>query len=214
MFDLSWSELLLVGAIALVVIGPRELPRVLRTVGQTFAKLRRMAGDFQSQFNAAMREAELDDIRNTVNDVQSATSRVLSDSAGGARFDPLRTVRNELRDAIQKTAEPPSTPAPTSPPPSSGVASSSAPSFPSTAPASPATDVQKIHVPDTSGVITEITRSRKRQRVVIAAPSEAVKRLGRPRNEHRAFTRRSGFPLYPCDPDQRATGRVMHDHAG
>lgn len=200
MFDLSWSELLLVGAIALVVIGPRELPRVLRTVGQTFAKLRRMAGDFQSQFNAAMREAELDDIRNTVNDVQSATSRVLNDSAGGARFDPLRTVRDELRDAIQKKAEPPSTPAPTSPPLASGVASSSAPSFPSTTPASPATDIQKIHVPDTSGVITEITRSRKRQRVVIAAPSEAVKRLGRPPQRTSRLYKKVRFSALPVRP--------------
>ncbi len=103
MFDLSWSELLLVGAIALVVIGPRELPRVLRTVGQTLSKMRRMAGDFQQQFSAAMREAELDELRSTASDVKSAADRALGTGSGGA-FDPLRTVRDELRDAIQKPA--------------------------------------------------------------------------------------------------------------
>ena len=63
MFDVSWGELLIVGAVALVVIGPKDLPKALRTLGQTTAKLKRMAAEFQNQFNEAMREAELDEIR-------------------------------------------------------------------------------------------------------------------------------------------------------
>jgi sec-independent protein translocase protein TatB len=63
MFDIGWSELLVIGIVALVVIGPKELPGLLRTIGAMMGKVRRMAGEFQGQFNEAMREAELEDLR-------------------------------------------------------------------------------------------------------------------------------------------------------
>ena len=59
MFDIGWGELLVIGVVALVAIGPKELPTVLRTLGQWMAKLRRMASEFQGQFQEAMREAEM-----------------------------------------------------------------------------------------------------------------------------------------------------------
>jgi len=61
MFDIGWGELLLIGVVALIVIGPKELPGALRTLGQWMGKLRRMASEFQGQFQEAMREAELAD---------------------------------------------------------------------------------------------------------------------------------------------------------
>ena len=57
MFDISWGELILIGMVALIAIGPKELPGALRTLGQWMTKIRRMASDFQSQFQEAMREA-------------------------------------------------------------------------------------------------------------------------------------------------------------
>jgi sec-independent protein translocase protein TatB len=98
MFDIGWSELLLIGAVALVVIGPKDLPRALRTLGQFTTKLKRMAADFQGQFNEAMREAELDDIRRSVESVRETTKS----------FNPLQTVREELRNTIE--AKPPTAP--------------------------------------------------------------------------------------------------------
>jgi sec-independent protein translocase protein TatB len=95
MFDIGWSELLLIGAVALVVIGPKDLPRALRTLGQFTTKLKRMAADFQGQFNEAMREAELDDIKRSVESVRETTKS----------FNPLQTVREELRNTIE--AKPP-----------------------------------------------------------------------------------------------------------
>lgn len=89
MFELSWGEVLIVGAVALIVIGPKDLPQALRTVGQMAGKLRRMASDFQGQFNDAVREADLDDIRKQVASVNDA-----------ANFNPIQTVRDELRSAI------------------------------------------------------------------------------------------------------------------
>jgi sec-independent protein translocase protein TatB len=58
MFDLDASKILVVGIVALAVIPPKDLPRVLRTVGQYVGKMRRMASEFQGQFMDAMKEAE------------------------------------------------------------------------------------------------------------------------------------------------------------
>jgi sec-independent protein translocase protein TatB len=72
MFDIRWSELLVIAVVALIVIGPKELPSVLRTVGQWTTKIRRMAGEFQSQFQEAMREAEMADLKKHADDLNKA----------------------------------------------------------------------------------------------------------------------------------------------
>lgn len=78
MFDFGSGELLVIGVVALVVIGPKELPGLLRTVGQTVARFRRMAGDFQGQFQSALREAELHDAVKSISDIQSSVSGATS----------------------------------------------------------------------------------------------------------------------------------------
>jgi sec-independent protein translocase protein TatB len=95
MFDFSWSEILVIGIVALVVIGPKELPGVLRTLGQWMAKVRRMAGEFQSQFQDALREAELADLKKEVDDMATQASRYSS-------FDPLADVHKEMDKAQQE----------------------------------------------------------------------------------------------------------------
>jgi sec-independent protein translocase protein TatB len=93
MFDISWGKLVVIGAIALIVIGPKELPGVLRTAGQWMGKIRRMAADFQDQFREAMREAEMDDLKKKVDE--------MSDTAGNfTNFDPIGTVRNEIEKIV------------------------------------------------------------------------------------------------------------------
>ena len=89
MFDIGWGELLVIGVVARVAIGPKELPGVLRTVGQWTGKLRRMATEFQNQFHEAMREAELADLKKQVDEM---TSEVRSYGS----FDPVSDVRREL----------------------------------------------------------------------------------------------------------------------
>src|SRR6187399_2300767 len=66
MFDIGWTEMLVIAIVMIVVVGPKDLPRMLRTFGKTTAKLRAMAGDFQKQFNEALKEAELDDVKKSV----------------------------------------------------------------------------------------------------------------------------------------------------
>jgi sec-independent protein translocase protein TatB len=77
----EWSEWVVIGVVALIVIGPKELPAVLRAIGQWTTKIRRMAGEFQTQFQEAMREAEMADLKKQVDD--------LGDTAKGLTSDPL-----------------------------------------------------------------------------------------------------------------------------
>ena len=83
MFDIGWSEFVVIGVVALIVIGPKELPAVLRAIGQWTTKIRRMAGEFQSQFQEAMREAEMADLKKQVDELGDAAKGIASD------FDPL-----------------------------------------------------------------------------------------------------------------------------
>jgi sec-independent protein translocase protein TatB len=86
MFDISWTEFLLIGVIALIVIGPKELPAVMRTMGQWTRKVRSMAADFQGQFQEAMREAEMADLKKQVDDIAHEVKG----------YDPLKDVRSDI----------------------------------------------------------------------------------------------------------------------
>ncbi len=72
MFDIAWSELALIGAVALIVIGPKDLPKVMRVMGQWTRKARLLAGEFQNNFDELLRQAELDDVRRQVQSVNPA----------------------------------------------------------------------------------------------------------------------------------------------
>jgi sec-independent protein translocase protein TatB len=99
MFDIDAGKLLIIGLVALVVIGPKDLPRVMRQVGQMITRLRKMAGEFQGQFMEAIKEADLQDLRDEV--------AKLKDSATlDVNFDPARDIRTELTKAVDGTAAP------------------------------------------------------------------------------------------------------------
>jgi sec-independent protein translocase protein TatB len=100
MFDFDAGKLLILGVVALVVIGPKELPGVMRQVGQAVAKLRRMAAEFQSQFMEAMREAELDDLKKELASVQEAAKIDVD-------FNPVEDVKREMTAAVTPPSENP-----------------------------------------------------------------------------------------------------------
>ena len=91
MFDISWGKLVIIGVVALIVIGPKELPTVLRTLGQWMTKIRRMASEFQGQFQDAMREAEMADLKKQFDDTTSSLK---------STFDTT-DIKNELEKMIQ-----------------------------------------------------------------------------------------------------------------
>ena len=96
MFDIGWAELLVIGVVALIVIGPKELPAVLRTLGQSMAKIKRMASDFQGQFQDALREAEFSDLQKTAEDFKSSVTDISS-------FDPMTETKNDIERAFDET---------------------------------------------------------------------------------------------------------------
>jgi sec-independent protein translocase protein TatB len=73
MFDIGWSELLVIAVVAIVVVGPKELPKLMRSFGFYAGKFRRAAADFRRQFDDAMREAELDEVRQAIESVRTET---------------------------------------------------------------------------------------------------------------------------------------------
>jgi sec-independent protein translocase protein TatB len=69
MFDITSSKLLILAVVALIVVGPKDLPILLRTVGKYLGVIRRQAAEFRHQFDEAMREAELDQLKKEFDDV-------------------------------------------------------------------------------------------------------------------------------------------------
>src|SRR5882724_4108532 len=109
MFDIGWSELVVIAVVALIAIGPKELPGVLRMVGQWVGKARKMAAEFQGQFQEAMREAEMADLKKSFDEVKEAATGFTS---GNIMTSLQKDVSSALNIAdIDKPAETASTPA-------------------------------------------------------------------------------------------------------
>src|SRR3982075_2615001 len=116
MFDIGWSELVVIAVVALIAIGPKELPGVLRMVGQWMGKARKMASEFQGQFQEAMREAEMADLKKTFDEVKEAATGLASDNI-------MTSLQKDVGDALKNdeidkpALEPPETPTTPEPPP-------------------------------------------------------------------------------------------------
>src|SRR5690349_8773217 len=124
MFDFSSGELLLIALAVLIFIKPKDLPAVLRAIGQWTGKIRRMAGEFQDQFREAMREAEMADLKK---DIDAATSKAAS-------VDPFSDLHESMSwKPPEVTTTPPSADAPPAPPPEAVI--TEAPSAPASEPA-------------------------------------------------------------------------------
>jgi sec-independent protein translocase protein TatB len=182
MFDIGWSELVLIGVVALIAIGPKELPGVLRMVGQWMGKARKMASEFQGQFQEAMREAEMADLKKSFDEVKEAASGF----AGNNLMTSLqKDVSDALRvDALDKPAE--TTTTAVEPPASSIEApttSSDASTTSSDAPVTPTTP--EAPTPETfveaeahAAVNEPLAITREVEQAQVAqdtAPSEAIK---------------------------------------
>ena len=94
MFDIGWSELVVIAVVALIAIGPKELPGVLRMVGQWMGKARKMAGEFQGQFQEAMREAEMADLKKSFDEVKDVAT-------GLSPANLMTSLQKDVGDALQ-----------------------------------------------------------------------------------------------------------------
>jgi sec-independent protein translocase protein TatB len=116
MFDIGWGKIVIIAVIALIVIGPKELPAVLRMVGQWMGKIRRMAAEFQGQFQEAMREAEMADLKKSVDAITEATRDLTTG------FDSIGSVRKDIESAFEDKPQAPPPPAAAGEPAASGDA--------------------------------------------------------------------------------------------
>ena len=112
MFDLDVGKLIVIGIVALIAIPSKDLPRVLRQLGQWTGKMRRMANEFQGQLMEAMREAELQDIHKEIKSVQQDLNAVASSAELDKPFDPMADIRNHVVKAaeIDRPQTPPALP--------------------------------------------------------------------------------------------------------
>lgn len=94
MFDIGWSELVVIAVVALIAIGPKELPGVLRMVGQWMGKARKMAAEFQGQFQEAMREAEMADLKKSFDEVKEVAT-------GLSPANVMTSLQKDVSDAMQ-----------------------------------------------------------------------------------------------------------------
>jgi sec-independent protein translocase protein TatB len=94
MFDIDAGKLLIIGVIALVVLGPKELPRVLRQIGNLLGKMRRMAAEFQGQFAEAMRQSEMEELKKSV-------EKVADSARVDINYDPIAATDREIRAALE-----------------------------------------------------------------------------------------------------------------
>jgi sec-independent protein translocase protein TatB len=92
MFDIAWSELLVIGIVALIVVGPKELPNLLRTIGKVLGAVRKQASEFRAQFDEAMRETEFDKIKQDLQGLRLEAEETLR-SAG-------QSIKSQFDDAI------------------------------------------------------------------------------------------------------------------
>jgi len=116
MFEVGWTEMLVIAIVMIVVVGPKDLPNMLRTFGRTTSKLRAMAADFQKQFNEALKEAELDDVKKSVDEL-----RGLSPMAEiRKQLNPFEQAAVDVRSGVDAAMKPkpaadPATPAASTP---------------------------------------------------------------------------------------------------
>jgi sec-independent protein translocase protein TatB len=98
MFDIGWTELLVIAVVLIVVVGPKDLPPMLRAFGKMTQRARKVAGDFRAQFDEALREADLDEVRQTLSDAQKLNPVSTLREA----MNPLRQMGNEIKADLQK----------------------------------------------------------------------------------------------------------------
>jgi sec-independent protein translocase protein TatB len=107
MFDFAWSEIALIAAVALIAIGPKDMPVAIRAITDVIKKARRMAGEFQTHVDEMLREANLDEVRGHINDIRNFDVRGMIEKS----VDP----DGALRDTFASNPLEPTVPAAASP---------------------------------------------------------------------------------------------------
>jgi sec-independent protein translocase protein TatB len=108
MLEVGWSELLVIAIILIVVVGPKDLPAMMRTFGRVMGRVRTMANEFRSQFDEAMREADLEDVRKGLGEVNKYNPA----SSIRDAINPIRQLGQDIKSDLQKASNVTLKPAP------------------------------------------------------------------------------------------------------
>ncbi|MDH6268075.1 sec-independent protein translocase protein TatB [Rhizobium sp. SG_E_25_P2] len=101
MLEVGWSEILVIALILIIVVGPKDLPGMLRTFGRMATRVRGMANEFRSQFDEALREAELDDVRKGLSEVNKLNpTNSLRDA-----INPIRKLGEDIKSDLRKATD-------------------------------------------------------------------------------------------------------------
>jgi sec-independent protein translocase protein TatB len=106
MFDFAWSEIALIGAVALIAIGPKDMPAAIRTVSGMIKKARRMAAEFQTHVDEMVREANIGDVKKAFSDIRNLDIPSLVEK----HVDPDRSIRSTFGEDPFKTPYPAASP--------------------------------------------------------------------------------------------------------
>ena len=100
MFDITSSKLIILGIVALLVVGPKELPALLRTIGKYVGMIRRQAAEFRSQFDEAMRESEIADIKKDVENLGRDAENAIRDAETSVNTE-INSVEHDVKSAME-----------------------------------------------------------------------------------------------------------------
>lgn len=109
MLDIGWTELLIIAVVAIIVVGPKDLPGMLRSLGRYAGQLRRTANEFRDQFDEALRESELDELRAGVEDIADLNPVTQVKNTISESLDPLRETADEIKGDIERAGRPDAT---------------------------------------------------------------------------------------------------------
>ncbi len=101
MFDIGWTEILIIAVVAILVVGPKDLPRMLRALGRYAGQLRRTANDFRAQFDEALKESELDELRTSMNEMRDLNPVNQIRDTVSESLDPLTSTAADIKSSIE-----------------------------------------------------------------------------------------------------------------
>lgn len=137
MFEVGWTEMLVIAVVMIVVVGPKDLPNMLRTMGRMTSKMRGMANDFRRQFDEALKEAELDDVKKSVDSLRGLNPA----TEIRKQLNPFEKAAADVRAGLDQAMKP-------KPAPEPKVAEADAPAEPAEPLKNGATEMPGVAGPD------------------------------------------------------------------